>query len=75
MIRFLLFFSLSLLLACQSKQKLITATDKNKKELGPKLTKPVVKKVWVRPKIEDDGRTYRDGHFIYLLDKDVTWSK
>jgi hypothetical protein len=66
---------LASLCGCQTNQKKDSdSKDKTKSEV-PKLTKPSVRKVWVPAQIEDDGRTYRDGHFIYILQKETTWSQ
>lgn len=63
-----------LISACRSAPK--SATDKLMgSDEGPKLMKPSVRKVWVPAAIEDGGRTYREGHFIYILDKESTWSR
>lgn len=62
------------LVGCQTNSKKPDSNDKSKPEV-PKLTKPSVRKVWVPPGIEDDGRTYREGHFIYILERETTWSR
>jgi len=72
MIRLLLTFAI-VLSGCQSAKKTETDGKKNPDE-APKLTKPIVRKVWVPPTIEDGGKTYREGHFIYVLDKESAWS-
>ncbi len=62
------------ILGCQSNPKL---TDVSGKEpaTGPKLTRPVIKKIWVPETIEDDGRVLIEGHYKWLLEKDSTWSR
>jgi uncharacterized lipoprotein YmbA len=42
---------------------------------SPKLTRPVVRKIWVPPAIEDGGKVYRDGHYKYLLENESVWSR
>jgi len=42
---------------------------------SPKLMRPVVRKVWVPPAIEDGGKVYRDGHYKYLLENESVWSR
>lgn len=70
MIRLLL---ISLIVAgCQSAKK--GEPDKKNPDGGPKLTKPIVRKLWVPPSIEDGGKTYREGHFIFVLDKESAWA-
>ena len=41
----------------------------------PKLTRPVVRKIWVPAAIEDGGKVYRDGHYKYLLENESVWSR
>ncbi len=73
--RQLLVASLMLLLsACQSNPKMKSAPEKTDAD-APKLTKPVVRKIWVSPQIEDDGKVFRDGHFKYLLERESVWSR
>lgn len=50
-------------------------TDGKDLPSGPKLTKPVIKKIWVPEAIEDDGRVLIEGHYKWLLEKDSTWSR
>jgi predicted small lipoprotein YifL len=61
------------ILACQSKLKI--NDPKDGPNPGPKITKPVVKKIWVPEQIEDDGRVLIEGHYKWLLEKDSTWSR
>lgn len=63
-----------LLSACQTNTKAKGSPDKAATE-EPKLTKPVVRKIWVPAQIEDDGKVYRDGHFKYLLERESVWSR
>lgn len=41
----------------------------------PKLLKPVVKKVWIPPEIRNGGAEWVEGHYMYRIDKEVTWSR
>lgn len=64
------------IVGCQSPIKIKDAKSDGKENLqGPKLTKPVIKKVWVPEAIEDDGRVLIEGHYKWLLEKDSTWSR
>lgn len=64
------------IVGCQTAVKLKDAkTDSKDSALGPKLTKPVIKKIWVPETIEDDGRVLIEGHYKWLLEKDSTWSR
>ena len=44
-----------LLFGCQTTPR--PDETKDKSTLAPKLTKPVVRRVWIPEKIEDDGRS------------------
>lgn len=76
MIRYaFLIISCGFIISCQSSPKILT--DKNGKENlepAPKLTKPVVRKIWILEKIEDDGLTMTGGHWKYLIDRGSTWA-
>ena len=63
------------LTSCQTSSKNFSK-DKNKEssEVAPKLTKPVVRKIWIPEKIEDDGLTMTGGHWKYLIDKGSSWA-
>lgn len=50
-------------------------TNDKESNQGPKLTRPVIKKIWVPESIEDDGRVLIEGHYKWLLEKDSTWSR
>ena len=65
---FILCSLIGLFTGCQSMKK----SDGAKAELAapaPTLTKPEVKKVWVPPAIEEDGKVYREGYFKWVLQK------
>ena len=59
--------------ACQTKPKVTDANSEPNQ--NPKLTKPVVRRLWIPQKIEDDGRVMIDGHWRYEIERDSTWSK
>lgn len=64
------------IVGCQTAIKIKDAKNDGKEiPAGPKLTKPVIKKVWVPEAIEDDGRVLIEGHYKWLLEKDSTWSR
>lgn len=60
--------------ACQTKPK-VTDVKPNQQNQNPKLTKPVVRRLWIQQKIEDDGRVMIDGHWRYEIERDSTWSQ
>lgn len=54
----------------KSSDKTETKTDENKL---PPLTDAVVKKIWVKSKIQ--GNEFHEGHWMYLIEKNVKWSE
>lgn len=48
--------------------------DKPKAET-PKLLKPVVRKIWVPPEIRNGGAEWVEGHYMYRIEKETTWSR
>lgn len=47
-------------------------SSRSKEPEGPKLLSPKVRRVWVPEKIEGDK--YFDGHYMYIIEKQTTWS-
>ena len=47
-------------------------SNKSKAPEEPKLLSPKVRKVWIPSKIEGDK--YFDGHYMYVIEKQTTWS-
>lgn len=39
----------------------------------PKLTEIKTKRIWIPDKIE--GNRFEEGHWLYIIDKPVSWSK
>lgn len=62
------------LTSCQTPPKNSSRSEKEKPEASPKLTKPVVRKIWIPDKIEDDGLTMTGGHWKYFIDKGASWA-
>lgn len=58
----------------QSDQPVGIADNPTKADL-PLITKPEVRSIWIPPQIEDDGRRYVEGHRVYLLEKQSTFSQ
>ena len=54
----------------KSSDKTETKADENKL---PPLTDAVVKKIWVKSKIQ--GNEFHEGHWMYLIEKNVKWSE
>lgn len=44
-------------------------------ELPPKLLKPEVRKIWVPPIIKNGGQEWEEGHYLYRIERDTTWSR
>jgi len=42
---------------------------------SPKLLKPIVTKIWIPPEIRNGGSEWVEGHFIYRIEKETTWSR
>ena len=41
----------------------------------PKLLKPEVKKIWIPPEIRNGGQEWVEGHYMYRIEKETTWSR
>lgn len=41
----------------------------------PKLLKPEVRKIWISPVIKNGGTEWEEGHYLYRIEKDTTWSR
>ncbi len=63
-----------ILFGCQT-SKPVVDNAKPKSDSNPKLTKPVVRKVWVPEKIEDDGHVMIEGHWRYEIQSGSSWSR
>lgn len=50
----------------------VKPTDKaTTDEKAPALTSPIVRKVWVGPRVEGDK--YYEGHFMYVIERGSVW--
>ena len=41
----------------------------------PKLLKPVIHKIWVPPEIKAGGAEWTEGHYMYRIEKETSWSR
>lgn len=41
----------------------------------PKLLKPEVRKIWIPAVIKNGGTEWEEGHYLYRIEKDTTWSR
>ncbi|MBL7555105.1 MAG: hypothetical protein JNM24_04720 [Bdellovibrionaceae bacterium] len=73
--RKLLYVSLLLCLSACSHLNKNTSQDssKNKEDNIPKLTRPVVRRIWVPDEIRENE--FIQGHWKYLLEKEAVWAK
>lgn len=70
----LIVFVTTSLVACNTmNKKPINPKIESKDENVPQLTSPKVRRVWVAPRIEGDK--YFDGHYMYVIEKNTSWSK
>ena len=51
-----------------------TATEPKQAE-QPKLLKPTVKKIFVPPEIRSGGREWVEGHYMFRIEQETTWSR
>lgn len=61
-----------LLAGCTSLQKKDASSPKAD---PPKLLKPVVRKIWIPPEIKDGGAEWIEGHYMYRIEKETSWSR
>ncbi len=48
--------------------------EKSKAE-PPKLLKPVVRKIWIPSELRNGGDEWVEGHYMYRIEKETTWSR
>lgn len=41
----------------------------------PKLLAPSVKKIWIPASIKNGGLEWEEGHYLYRIDRETTWSR
>ena len=41
----------------------------------PKLLKPVIHKIWIPPEIKNGGLEWTEGHYMYRIEKETSWSR
>ena len=61
--------------ACTHLKKNSSDTKNTKQEKIPKMIKPNVKKIWIPDEIRNNGTEYIEGHYMYLIERNSTWSK
>ena len=61
------------IMGCQhSKNKL---SENSLSQEPPKLLKPVIKKIWIPEIIKNGGTEWEEGHYLYRIQRDSTWSR
>jgi starvation-inducible outer membrane lipoprotein len=45
------------------------------KSVPPKLLKPVVKKIWIPEEMRNGGAEWVEGHYMYRIEQETTWSR
>lgn len=63
-----------LLVGCATADKKSTS-PKEIASSPPKLLKPEVRKIWIPPEIKNGGQEWVEGHFMYRIEKETTWSR
>ena len=61
------------LASCVSSPKKVGTDSPN--ETLPKILKPTVKKIWIAPEIRNNGTEWVEGHYLYRIEKETTWSR
>lgn len=72
--RLMVVMGLLCLNGCQSKEKAKDSSAAQSTDV-PKLLKPDVRRVWVPPEIQEDGKVFVEGHFKFILQKGSAWSR
>ena len=51
------------------------ATESTPFQTPPKLLKPEVKKIWIPEVIKNGGTEWEEGHYLYRIQRDTSWSR
>ena len=60
--------------ACQTTPKSLNPKSEDESKI-PKLKKPVVRRIWVPEKIEENGLVWEEGHWRYEVEKNATFAR
>ena len=66
-------FIIFLLTSCTSLEK--KESNESSQSAPPKLLKPVIKKIWIPPEIRNGGGEWIEGHYLYRIERDTSWSR
>ena len=61
--------------ACSELNKKSDSAIKSKEEKLPMITKPYVRKIWIPEEIKNNGTEFEEGHYLYQIERNSTWSK
>ncbi|MCH2535774.1 MAG: hypothetical protein MK008_15140 [Bdellovibrionales bacterium] len=56
----------------KNKKKLIKIKESQGESKGPLLTKPKIKRIWVKDKVQ--GKRFIKGHWEYVIEEQSVWS-
>ncbi len=62
-----------ILTACATGPKKVS--NQNSKVDPPKLLKPIVRKIWIPPEIRNGGAEWVEGHYLFRIEKETSWSR
>ena len=68
-----LLFVLILVSGCQNLKN--KPNDKTQSQTPPKLLKPGIKKIWIPEIIKNGGTEWEEGHYLYRIQRDTSWSR
>lgn len=60
-------------MSCQHKAN--KSDDGGTMQTPPKLLKPEVKKIWIPEVIKNGGTEWEEGHYLYRIQRDTSWSR
>ena len=49
--------------------------EKTQTQTPPKLLKPEIKKIWIPEIIKNGGAEWEEGHYLYRIQRDTSWSR
>jgi len=67
-----LIFTATILTNCAHKKE---KDNSENNQPPPKLLKPEVRKIWIPPVIKNGGTEWEEGHYLYRIERDTTWSR
>lgn len=59
--------------SCQHNKTKLDETTKT--QTPPKLLKPEVKKIWIPEIIKNGGTEWEEGHYLYRIQRETSWSR